>query len=76
MPTTAVRFRIPSHCKWCGAAGTVKPETTISGGSVFLTWCCRGCSREWPITRGETQMVERRTGEPDTRPLPRLERRA
>ena len=75
MPTTPVRFRVPKRCKRCGALGTVTAETTIARGSVRLTWCCRACTNEWPITRGEQQLLERRAGKPDRRPVKRTDRR-
>jgi hypothetical protein len=50
-------------------------ETTISGGAVMLTWCCRACSHEWPITRGEQELIERREGKPDRRRKTRNDRR-
>jgi hypothetical protein len=56
-------------------SGTIVAETTISGGELSLTWCCRTCQREWPIA-AEEQELERRAGNPDTRTLPRRERRA
>ena len=61
VPTTPVRFRLPPRCKLCGGIGTVRAETTIARGIVRLTWCCRACGREWPITRGEQQLMEPRT---------------
>jgi len=51
-------------------------ETTIERGLVRLTWHCRACSGEWPITRGETnQSTERRSGLPDRRRRTRNDRR-
>lgn len=75
MPTTPLRLRVPARCKFCGAAGMVRLETTVTGGSAVLSWCCRACQSEWPITRGEAAMRERRIGAPDRRPLPHTERR-
>jgi hypothetical protein len=75
VPTTPVRFRVPARCKLCGAAGTVVAETTIARGSVRLTWCCRACENEWPITRGEQELVERRDGKSDRRRVTRNDRR-
>jgi hypothetical protein len=75
MPTTPLRFRIPAQCKLCGALGTVVPETTITGSVVRMTWCCRACQGEWPITRGEQQLIERRSNISDRRRIPRKDRR-
>lgn len=75
MPTTPVRFRVPTRCKQCGALGTVTAETTITRGSVRLTWCCRACGTEWAITRGEQELLDRREGKPDQRRVKRSERR-
>jgi len=75
MPITPVRFRVPKRCKLCGALGTVTPETTITRGSVRLTWCCRSCGNDWPITRGEQVVIERRGVKPHRRPVTRHERR-
>lgn len=60
VPTTPVRFKVPLHCKSCGAIGSVSPETTIERGLVRLTWCCRSCGYEWPITQGEEERLRRR----------------
>jgi hypothetical protein len=74
MPITPVRFKVPKRCKLCGALGTVTPETTITRGSVRLTWCCRSCGNDWPITRGE-QLIERHEGKPNPQRVTRHERR-
>jgi hypothetical protein len=75
LPNSQVRFRLPAQCKYCAAAGTVTPEHTIKGDSVTLTWCCRRCGREWPITAAEQHAIDRRTGQPDRRRSTRVERR-
>ena len=75
MPTTPVRFRVPVRCKLCGALGSVTAETTITSGIVKLAWCCRVCNGEWPITRGEQELIERREGKPDRRRITRRDRR-
>lgn len=75
VPTTPVRFRVPIRCPLCDALGSVTPETTISGGVLKLMWCCRACSREWPITRGERELIERRDNKPDRRRVTRKDRR-
>ena len=75
MQTTLVRFTVPERCKLCGALRTVAPETTISGGTVHLKWCCRACSGEWPMTRREQDLVERRDGPSDRRRITSEDRR-
>jgi hypothetical protein len=50
------------------------PGTTIQGNTVMMTWVCRACGQDRPITRGE--QVERRRGQPDRRRKSRHERRA
>jgi hypothetical protein len=74
VPHNPVRFRLPARCPFCGASGLIVPQTTITAGAVLLTWCCRPCKKEWPISAAE-QEPERRTGAPDTRAMPRRERR-
>jgi hypothetical protein len=74
VPTTPVRFRVPTRCRVCGALGTVNAETTITAGSVRLTWCCRACGHEWPITRGEQESTERRARKTKPRRGKRLQR--
>jgi hypothetical protein len=64
VPNTPVGFRVPPHCRSCGAVGSVSPETTIERGLVRLTWCCRNCGYEWPITRGEEQHMKRGSRSP------------
>jgi transcription elongation factor Elf1 len=53
LPHNPVKFRVPPKCPFCGAVGTISPETTVQGNAVSVTWCCRTCGREWPITRAE-----------------------
>lgn len=48
-----LRFPTPLYCKLCGALGTVAPETIIERGVVRMTWCCRACKAEWPVTPSE-----------------------
>jgi hypothetical protein len=74
VPHNPVRFRIPARCPFCGGSGLIVPQTTITAGAVLLTWCCRSCKTEWPISAAE-QESERRSGDADTRPAPRRERR-
>jgi hypothetical protein len=69
-----LRFHRPAECVLCGAVGTVMPDTTIHGDSVFLAWCCGKCHGEWPITPDELEAIERRSGLEDSRTT-RLERR-
>lgn len=73
-PTRPARFRVPTHCVFCGAVGVVHPETTIAGKFVELNWCCRFCERSWPITAAEQQMEERRSDR-DRRRSTRADRR-
>ena len=48
----------------------------IERGVVRLMWCCRACSGEWPITKREEHLVERRRGLADRRRKTRNDRRA
>ena len=73
MPPNAVKFRVPPLCPFCDATGTIVPETTVKAGNVVLTWCCKSCSKDWPITVEE--QIERRKGGPDRRRSTRVERR-
>ena len=54
----SARFRLPERCKLCGAIGTVSRETTITRGVVFLSWCCRSCRGDWPITSEDEESRE------------------
>ena len=55
-----MRLRLPERCKFCGAAGTVRPETTIRDKTVTVQWCCNHCDRGWPITDTDYQPDRRR----------------
>ena len=50
-----MKLRVPEHCQFCGALGTVTPEHTVRGNEVELTWCCKACGRDWPIESEEAQ---------------------
>lgn len=69
------RIRMPERCPACGGEGTVKPEHTLNGRQVRLTWCCRRCSHSWPITNEERQLTERRVAGGDWRQHSRNDRR-
>jgi hypothetical protein len=64
VPQTPVRFRLPAACDFCQARGTLVPGTTVQGSTVVLTWVCRECGQDRPITRGEEQAA-RRSGPPE-----------
>ena len=64
---TSNALRVPTRFRYCDAVGTVVPETTIHSDSIQLSWCCRTCRRDWPITAEDQQLVERRQGLPDRR---------
>jgi hypothetical protein len=55
-----LKLRIPGACKFCRASGSIVLETTLTGGDVVLRWCCRRCSKEWPVTHREVTAAERR----------------
>ena len=59
VPQTPVRFRLPAACDFCQARGTLVPGTTVQGSTVVLTWVCRECGQDRPITRGEEKAVPR-----------------
>ena len=75
-------LKVPERCKLCGAAGTVVPETTITGGVVLLKWFCRACGDEWPMTNAEQRLVEQKemqskpTAHPQTQEVARREKDA
>jgi hypothetical protein len=75
VPTYPLRIRLPETCPKCGVLGRVRPENTIQGGTVTLTWCCHACTYEWPIADAERELPERRTGQTDRRRLTRDDRR-
>jgi hypothetical protein len=70
-----LRLRRPEACPRCHDNGLVNLESTVSGRDVHLTWCCRGCSYEWPVTEGEQRLTERRSGREDRRAQTRADRR-
>jgi hypothetical protein len=74
VPYDRLALRVPARCRFCGTAGRTKPEQTIKGTSVLLTWYCEACNEEWPITLAERK-EERRRGSPDTRQRPKERRR-
>ena len=66
-----LRLRVPSECKFCQTIGFVVPEVTIAAGIVSLTWCCRACSKEWPVSAAEQGIIDRRRVANDRRRLTR-----
>jgi hypothetical protein len=44
---------LPEACPQCHAVVMIGLETTVQGGAVYLSWCCRNCSYEWPVTNAE-----------------------
>ena len=50
------------------------PGTTVQGSTVVLTWVCRECGQDRPITHGEEQAAPR-SGPPERRRETRKERR-
>lgn len=76
MSPHAIRFRIPAQCTSCAAKGSVVAETMIQGESVMLTWLCRTCDHEWPITAEEQQVEQRKIPKRKSSPdLDRVDRR-
>jgi hypothetical protein len=75
VPHSLLTLRVPDACKSCRATGTVTAETTVTGHTVSLKWCCRKCGYDWVIVRGDSNaFIERRqTGE--RRKITRNERR-
>ena len=68
-------LRLPEECPHCRQSGGIQPQHTITGVLVILSWRCGRCEAEWPVTPDEQTLIERRTGLPDLRPEPRVERR-
>lgn len=68
-----LRVQVPAQCVFCSAA-TVAAETTITGSVVLLSWCCRTCHRDWPMTV-EDREPERRSDQYDRRVKTRNDRR-
>jgi hypothetical protein len=75
VPSPRVLFRVPDRCPACGAQTSINLETTITGALVVLTWCCRTCSTQWPVTDAD-ELPERRSGSPERRRKARRDRRA
>ena len=69
-----LRLRLPNRCRFCDAAGTVRPEHTIKAKSVTIAWCCNECDREWPITEDDYE-PEQRSSTSDRRKQTRSDRR-
>ena len=68
-------LRLPEECPYCHQSGGIQPQHTITGVLVILSWRCGRCEGEWPVTPDEQTLIERRSGLPDLRPEPRVERR-
>jgi hypothetical protein len=49
--------------------------STLRGQSVALSWYCRTCNHEWPVTAVEREYPERRMKRADRRSITRNERR-
>jgi hypothetical protein len=64
---------VPEHCRKCEKSGSVTVETTLKGGVVALTWCCKSCNADWPVTPADH--IERRGGGADRREGSRTNRR-
>ena len=75
MPDTHLRLRLPDKCPACNVVGCVIPETTVTGATVLLTWCCRSCGHTWPISEREQETAERRLGPRERRQIARGDRR-
>jgi len=67
-----IALRVPA-CPRCERDDHVSLQTNMRGEAVFLTWCCRACSSEWPARDGER--IERRVGLADRRASSRTNRR-
>jgi hypothetical protein len=59
----------PEQCPACAADSGVRLDQIIHGKNLQIAWACDHCGHEWPV-------VERRTGRPDLRGVPRTDRRA
>jgi hypothetical protein len=57
-PLMYLRLRLPDTCPECRVTGLVRPETTIHGQTVTLTWCCTNCGYEWPIAPEDEERAE------------------
>jgi hypothetical protein len=66
---------IPPRCPQCGKTGSIELQHIVKGTSVLLTWACRSCETDWPVSRGEPHFVERRKAKPNRRPAAHPERR-
>jgi len=75
MAPERLRLRLPERCRRCGALGAVRLESTITGNSVYLAWCCNACGFDWPISEQEQELVERRLAGIDRRQSARGDRR-
>jgi hypothetical protein len=75
MAAERLRLRLPERCLRCGAIGVVRLESTITGRSVCLAWCCNACSFDWPISEKEQEFVDRRLAGAERRQSARGDRR-
>ena len=71
MPIERLRLPVPEACPRCHAAGVIHLESTFQGGALYLSWCCRSCKYEWPVTNAEHESIEGRQGERDRRRITR-----
>ena len=74
-PVPPLAVRIPTQCRFCDAAHSIVPEMTIAVGAVTLSWRCKVCGRDWPVTSAEEQAAEGRHNLPDVGIAPRKDRR-
>src|SRR5581483_12174168 len=58
MTRERLQLRLPERCVKCGALGSVRLESTITGHTVALAWCCHACSFEWPTSEEERERPE------------------
>lgn len=75
MAPERLRLRLPERCLRCGVPGMVRLESTITGTSVYLAWCCNACGFDWPISEREQELVDRRLSGIDRRRSARGDRR-
>jgi protein-arginine kinase activator protein McsA len=56
-PNTPIALLIPSRCRHCRRAATVRLQHVIQGEKISLSWQCSACQAEWPVTRKEASAL-------------------
>jgi len=57
VPNTPISITVHRECPQCAHSFCIQFVTTYKGDEMLLTWLCRECGHEWPITRKEPHPV-------------------